>query len=123
MWDDEAPFALEGCIPTPEDFRVVDLSGASFLAGPTGAFLVVTGDDPEVLDLLALRTDQVRMILGRHLQWVPFLHPVVVSETPQLVPRAVPLTPEALARRLPEGRRALEPETLSKIDEIVARRL
>ncbi len=105
----------------PEDFLVVDLGGVEFLAGPSGAFLVVVGTDRSAVERLSTKAQQVRRLMAGHLQWVPFIHPVVLSDTPHLVPRATTLTGDELRQRMLTGRVCIEPETLEKIGEMVER--
>lgn len=107
----------------PDGYLAVDLDGAELLAGPAGAFLVVVAGDPAALERLATRAGQVRRLMGEHLQWVPFVHPIVLSDTPLLVSRAVTMTADQLRRRMIGGRPSIEPETLDKIGEMVERRI
>lgn len=107
----------------PDGYLAIDLGGAELLAGPAGAFLVVAGSDPADLERLATRAGQVRRLMSDHLQWVPFVHSIVLSDTPLLVPRAVTLTADQLRLRMIGGRRSIEPETLDKIGEMAERRI
>ncbi len=107
----------------PDGYLAVDLDGAELLAGPAGAFLIAVSSDPAAIERLATRAGQVRRLMGNHLQWVPFVHPIVLSDTPLLVPRAVNMTADQLRRRMISGRPCIEPETLDKIREMVERRI
>ncbi len=107
----------------PDGFLVVDLDGVDLLVGPTGAFLVVDGNDSAAVEILHTRADQVHRTFTRHLQWVPFVHLVLLGDDHVLVPRTLAVTRDELRSRMVEGRRCIEPETLELVRDLVDRDL
>lgn len=108
----------------PERFVTESLGSARFVAGPQGTYVVGTaeGTGPEA-DGLGQLAAQVRSVLAQHLTWVPFVHPLLVSDDPHPGSRVAVVPRSLLVDVLTEGRESIEEDAVDRIHELVHRGL
>ena len=120
----------------PDQFIVSELSGAQFVAGPSGVYVIAAVDQSRVRvpDLrsvpdLGRLAAQVRASLADHLTLVPFVQALRVSaeggagagrsESEHTEENGSPIVPiDLLVDVLVEGRPILSPATVHRLDEL-----
>lgn len=102
----------------PASFAIAQRRSARFVAGPSGAFVVLPASDD--LDADAARlidiTASTRSSLADHLAWAPFVDSLLVTPDQIAQPAAATVAPiDLLGEVLREGHQAIDDETMDRI--------
>jgi hypothetical protein len=108
----------------PQGWSVASTDGARFVAGPTGAFVLVAGwREPEAgADLAAHLAATTRTALAEHVAWVPFIDAIVVTgggRRPKGPATPIPL--DLLGEVLVQGPEMIEADVLGVVADLLGR--
>lgn len=107
----------------PSSFAIAQRRSARFVAGPSGAFVVLPASDDLDTDASRLleMTAATRSSLADHLAWAPFVDSLLVTPDQIAQPAAATVAPiDLLGEVLREGHQAIDDETMDRIFVILA---
>jgi hypothetical protein len=102
----------------PASFAIAERRSARFVAGPSGAFVVLPASDDLDTDASRLMeiTGSTRSSLADHLAWAPFVDSLLVTPDRIAQPAAATVAPiDLLGEVLREGHQAIDDETMDRI--------
>lgn len=102
----------------PASFAIAERRSARFVAGPSGAFVVLPASDDLDADATRLMeiTTSTRSSLADHLAWAPFVDSLLVTPDRIAQPAAATVAPiDLLGEVLREGHQAIDDETMDLV--------
>jgi hypothetical protein len=115
---------LDGVLTAlPPSFAIAQRRSARFVAGPSGAFVVLPASDDLDTDATRLleMTTATRSSLADHLAWAPFVDSLLVTPDQIAQPAAATVAPiDMLSEVLREGHQAIDDETMDRIFVVLA---
>jgi hypothetical protein len=108
----------------PDGFHAVMTKVGALVVGPTGAYLVVDGDDvgseTEAGSLAAAAATDLRRALAERTTWVPFIEPLVVSShvSPRGPASVVPR--DLFVTIISEGHETVDDATVRRLIDLTA---
>ena len=113
---------MDRCIERlPAPFCARLIGPATVVVGPTGVFVVLVHDGtPDRARALTRLAATIRSAFAERMAWVPFVHALLVHDTPTTMAQTTVVPPDLLRDVLTEGRRTLEDETIATIRALMA---
>ncbi|OWY62307.1 hypothetical protein B7486_59145 [cyanobacterium TDX16] len=102
----------------PASFAIAERRSARFVAGPSGAFVVLPASDDLDADATRLMeiTASTRSSLADHLAWAPFVDSLLVTPDRIAQPAAATVAPiDLLGEVLREGHQAIDEQTMDLV--------
>jgi hypothetical protein len=114
--------AEETLLVLPDGFHAVTTKVGALVVGPTGAYLVVDGDDvgdeAEAGSVAASAATDLRRALAERTTWVPFIEPLVVSSNASPQSRASVVPRDLLVTVISEGHETVDDATVRRIVDL-----